>query len=659
MRPASQILLLAVIQLLGLGLAADPTSATQPRTLIPTEGKYQYIELLLVQAAPTLPPPGQYSIHALSVRGQDVAILAATRDGRIRVPSRLSVRDTIGELTVTDGSIQGIYPYQAHNSMAEKRYVISATVAAGQVAGTWKVDGGKEEGAITGRIHSESELRQRNAFTTKASWPQWHGPTTSFAADSCGLALVSDFNKDAVQVWRSEEPTPAGPGGVLNYEALALGTRSNGGGASLVVAEGKVVISYYQPAGEEITKGKVYLKGAPDYTPGIADDALAYLTKKNNIAISPFMREKWSIKADDVVVCMDAATGKTLWKTVFPLASINQPSHKGGCVNNTPCLGGGRVFARGTSGRLHALDLASGTVLWEVDGMSVEGVQPWSGARNQCTAPIYASGTLIVPDHGAGLIGLDPASGKILWRADGKSHRFQVPGKWSYQGQEYVISMGDEKIEKDQTATRKAFCIEPKSGRILWEIELPPNPNKGVSIHGDRMFVTALGILPAGWQHLAKQVVSANATVTAYALDPGKAQQLWQSPATFAAADAPPGCNGAYVVVGGPLETHLFDAATGKDLATYAGGGPYNEGYAAFFEDRILLSLDGSHGHSEMTILGASPETLTKDVHTWWQPHPMTTSYHNKFMTFPMVEGRIFFRGADGVYCYDLRKKRP
>lgn len=32
-------------------------------------------------------------------------------------------------------------------------------------------------------------------------------------------------------------------------------------------------------------------------------------------------------------------------------------------------------------------------------------------------------------------------------------------------------------------------------------------------------------------------------------------------------------------------------------------------------------------------------------------------SYHNKFMTWPIVEGRIFMRGHDGVYCYDLRAK--
>jgi len=82
-----------------------------------------------------------------------------------------------------------------------------------------------------------------------------------------------------------------------------------------------------------------------------------------------------------------------------------------------------------------------------------------------------------------------------------------------------------------------------------------------------------------------------------------------------------------------------------------------NEAHAAIMEDRAFMSADGSHGHSEMAILGATPETFPKLFCSWSQPHPQTTSYHNKCMTWPMVEGRIFIRGFDGVYCYDLRKK--
>jgi hypothetical protein len=43
-------------------------------------------------------------------------------------------------------------------------------------------------------------------------------------------------------------------------------------------------------------------------------------------------------------------------------------------------------------------------------------------------------------------------------------------------------------------------------------------------------------------------------------------------------------------------------------------------------------------------------------VGQWSQSHPQKSSYHDKFMTFAMVYGRIFMRGYGGVCCYDLRK---
>jgi len=464
----------------------------------------------------------------------------------------------------------------------------------------------------------------------------WSGPTTSFAAARYGSELVTDFNAEARLVWRSEEIIPQGNGNALNYDRFALNDRTMGGGASAAVGEGKVFVHYYQPSGDRYMEQLKNLEHEAQKA-GITD-------------LSPLSKEKYLVQADEVMVAMEAATGKTLWKTTLAGRALNQPSHKGGAVNNTPCVADGRVFAMTSGGVLYACDAASGKLLWDLPGMSAEGVKPWSGARNQCTATIWAGGVLIVPDHGSTLYGVDPAGGKVLWKLPGKSHPFQVPARWTRQAEEYVVSMtaGSQVNRHDVRAA--AACVEPKTGKILWEMELPPNANKGVSVFGDMMYVTSGGgTMPDKPNPAGK--------CTAYRLSLERAEQVWHSPAPHAAGDAPPAVNGEYVVVGGPSESHMYDAVTGEDLAAYKGPGPFNEGYAAFVEDRVLLSLDGSHGHSEMVVLGATPDTFSKPLCLWNQPHPQTTSYHNKFMTFPMVEGRIFMRGYDGVYCYDLRKK--
>ncbi len=623
--PSPRLLSLALIV---TGFTAMARAA-EDLTIIPPPGDYKVVFLVLEKGGLTITPT--WGVDASQHQG-NVYLRGAFRDGKLKVPGRLSVRQIVSELTVNGTSVHGTFIYQGQRSTYEQRYRINASIHGSQIAGTWQDSQGKT-GKVSGTIKTEVELARENAFTAGTDWPCWSGPFTSLAAAPCHLKLVEDFNRDARLVWRSEELMPQGNGNALNYDRFALNDRTMGGGASLVVADGKVFAHYYQPAGDQ------YM----DHLKNLETEA-----QKAKIAeLSPFLKEKYLVKADDVIVCMDAATGKTLWKAVFADSALNQPSHRGGVVNNTPCVGERRVFVMDSAGTLRALDVRSGKLLWQVAGMSAEGVKPWSGARNQCTAPIYAGGTLIVPDHGSTLYGLDPATGKRLRKLPGKSHRFQVPAKWCHEGREYVISMTAGTPSGKTETIVSAVCLEPKTGKILWEVTLPPNPNKGVSVFGDAMYVTSGGTMP--------NKPNPKGACTAYRLSPHRAEKLWCSPAPHAVGDAPPAVNGTYVVVGGPSESHLYDAATGKDLATYKGPGPFNEGYAAFVEDRVVLSLDGSHGHSDMVVLGATPATFRKLCH-WVQPNPQTTSYHNKFMTFPMVEGRIFMRGYDGVYCYDLRQ---
>jgi hypothetical protein len=49
-------------------------------------------------------------------------------------------------------------------------------------------------------------------------------------------------------------------------------------------------------------------------------------------------------------------------------------------------------------------------------------------------------------------------------------------------------------------------------------------------------------------------------------------------------------------------------------------------------------------------LLGATP---------WLPPHSWTTAYANQPIVYPLVDGRLFVRGLDAIYCYDLRQPAP
>jgi outer membrane protein assembly factor BamB len=610
-------------------LLASPARG-EDQTIIPKAGDYKMVNLNLAKA------------HE---KGWDVQFRGATRNGRIPQPSNHSVRDIISEVTVTKDAISGDFAYVQPGNVA--KLTLAATIAAdGTVTGTWKAADGRS-GAVTGTVRSEADLVKTNAFTTKADWPCWSGPTTSMEAAPCGIKLGDDFGKDARLVWRSEELTPQGPGNTLDYNRLALGHRTNGGGSSLIVAEGKVIINYYQPAGTE------YMK---DYE-GKSVDWLDELAAKANppIKVTRWMKEKYLVKADDVVVCMDAVTGKTLWKNVFAEKSMNQPSHKGGAVNNTPCAGGGRVFAMGPGGVLHGMDLATGKVLWERTGMSAESVAPWTGRRNMNTAPVYIDETLILPDHSNGLSGIDPQTGKDLWKLKDASSPFQVPSCWTHKGKHYVISLG----------ARKVVCLEPRTGKTVWELALG-KPLGGVfrNDHEGQMVFVRGDVMLMMCREAGQKDMNAMADLScrAYRLSLDGPQVLWTvaRPNTLhpGGSGAPPAIGAKHVFVAGAREGKLVEAATGKLLGTVAlKSGVVCEGHMILVENYALLTADGSHGANSFELVRLDADG-PKNCGTWSPPHHQTSAGdHFTPMVFPVVEGRIFIRGWDGVYCYDLRKK--
>jgi outer membrane protein assembly factor BamB len=201
------------------------------------------------------------------------------------------------------------------------------------------------------------------------------------------------------------------------------------------------------------------------------------------------------------VECLSAASGRSLWKTDFLAA------YRGGIDPDTgprcvPLIANGNVFVFGAGGDLHCVKLADGEKLWSRSLYAdYGGDEGYFGAGS---TPILVAGTLLVNvggRRGAGIVGVDPGSGKTLWQASDEGASYSSPT---------LARMGGR--EKAVFVTRlNCVLADPLEGNVtkLFAFGMRgPTVNAATPlILSDKLFVTASYGIGAALVPLADQLV--------------------------------------------------------------------------------------------------------------------------------------------------------
>ena len=179
------------------------------------------------------------------------------------------------------------------------------------------------------------------------------------------------------------------------------------------------------------------------------------VTYKNRVYLFVNWKRYQKVGAADVVVCLDANTGKTLWKTSFPGREY------GFGTSSTPCVYDGKVYAVGGNG-MYCLDAATGAEIWKVPSVG----------NDLSSSPTIAGGVLVVST--GTLKGFDPANGKELWACpQAGTGNNTSPGVWvTDKGPLLITNMG------------RLTCVNPKDGSLVWQGEAV-NCNSTPSVAGD------------------------------------------------------------------------------------------------------------------------------------------------------------------------------
>ena len=140
----------------------------------------------------------------------------------------------------------------------------------------------------------------------------------------------------------------------------------------------------------------------------------------------------------ELVEELDAGTGQRLWKAEFEARYRNGYDKDLGprCV---PLVQNGKVYVFGAAGDLHCVALADGKKLWTRElYVDYDGDEGYFGAGS---TPILVGGKLVVNVGGkdAGLVALDPANGKTLWKGTSEVGSYSSPAAATIGGKEQAI----------------------------------------------------------------------------------------------------------------------------------------------------------------------------------------------------------------------------
>lgn len=166
---------------------------------------------------------------------------------------------------------------------------------------------------------------------------------------------------------------------------------------------------------------------------------------------------------DEVLLCLDAATGKEIWKSSQPVAYEMNPAARGHGKGpkSTPVVSNGTVCTFGISGILSCHDAGTGKLKWRREFSKLyPNTSPIYGTA---MSPVVDNGVLIahVGGHDKGaLTAFDLQTGTIKWSNDADGPAYASPMVLTLAGVRQVVTF----MQKD------LIGVEAATGKTLWKV---------------------------------------------------------------------------------------------------------------------------------------------------------------------------------------------
>ncbi len=168
----------------------------------------------------------------------------------------------------------------------------------------------------------------------------------------------------------------------------------------------------------------------------------------------------------ETLLACDLASGKELWNVLLDDV-IGDNTGTG--PRGTPVADGPQVFAQSCRGEFQCLDAADGKLLWRVnfvkdfDAVFIgEKGSAQGAARHGYTGSPLVDGPRIIVgvggQHGASVVCFDKTDGKVLWKSQDDVPGYAGPVLATLAGAKQILSFTSDGI----------IGLDPRSGKLLW-----------------------------------------------------------------------------------------------------------------------------------------------------------------------------------------------
>jgi outer membrane protein assembly factor BamB len=315
-------------------------------------------------------------------------------------------------------------------------------------------------------------------------------------------------------------------------------------------------------------------------------------------------------KNTDAIVCLDAASGKQLWRHEYP-EQLAPKYYSGGC-SATPTVHDGKVYFASKSGKISCLNAETGKVIWNRQFGSK--VPTWGFASSA-----LIQGKAVIFNAGSAGMAYDKDSGALLWGSADDACGYATPVPFEHSGKACLAIFAKDTIT----------AVARDNGKMLWSYPWQTQHDVNVAdpiISGTQMFITS------GYGHGAALVDFSGAT-------PSK---VWENKNMRSHMSGPVLING-YLYGFDDNRLACLDWKTGEPKWTEKS--PAKGAMMAAGDKLIVLGETG-----RLAIAEASPAAY-KEI-------AAAQVVEGRCWTMPVLAGgRIHVRNSDGrLVCLDVRK---